>query len=126
MRTDDPGKSIAALIRFAKRARQLRDVPFTARTHNVAAQVTTLGKRIAMSGEEMLLAHQSLVNVLDTYPARGLKGAVGTRLDQITLFNGDAGKAARAGANHSCVTSACRRPLMPLARFIRAASIFVR
>jgi adenylosuccinate lyase len=86
-------KSIAALIRFAQRARQWRDVPFTARTHNVAAQVTTLGKRIAMSGEEMLLAHQSLVDVLNTYPARGLKGAVGTRLDQITLFNGDAGKA---------------------------------
>ncbi|MGX1328202.1 adenylosuccinate lyase [Bradyrhizobium elkanii] len=86
-------KSVAALIRFARRAKQLRDIPFTARTHNVAAQVTTLGKRIAMSGEEMLLAHQSLVNVLQTYPARGLKGAVGTRLDQITLFNGDAGKA---------------------------------
>jgi adenylosuccinate lyase len=86
-------KSIAALIRFAKHARQLRDMPFTARTHNVAAQVTTLGKRIAMFGEEMLIGHQSLVNVLDTYPARGLKGAVGTRLDQITLFNGDAGKA---------------------------------
>ena len=86
-------KSIAALIRFAKHAKQLRDMPFTARTHNVAAQVTTLGKRIAMFGEEMLIGHQSLVNVLDTYPARGLKGAVGTRLDQITLFNGDAGKA---------------------------------
>ncbi len=86
-------KSIAALIRFAKHAKQLRDMPFTARTHNVAAQVTTLGKRIAMFGEEMLVSHQSLVNVLDTYPARGLKGAVGTRLDQITLFNGDAGKA---------------------------------
>jgi adenylosuccinate lyase len=52
-----------------------------------------LGKRIAMFGEEMLLAHQSLVNVLQTYPARGLKGAVGTRLDQITLFDGDAAKA---------------------------------
>lgn len=86
-------KSIAALVRFAGHARRLRDMPLTARTHNVAAQVTTLGKRIAMFGEEMLLAHQSLVNVLNTYPARGLKGAVGTRLDQITLFNGDAGKA---------------------------------
>ena len=86
-------KSIAALIRFAKHAKQFRDMPFTARTHNVAAQVTTLGKRIAMFGEEMLGSHQSLVSVLDGYPARGLKGAVGTRLDQITLFNGDAGKA---------------------------------
>src|SRR3569623_1467617 len=86
-------KSIAALIRFAKRAQQLRDVPFTARTNNVAAQVPTLGKRIAMFGEEMFLAHQSLEALLATYPARGLKGAGGTRLDQITLFDGDAAKA---------------------------------
>jgi adenylosuccinate lyase len=86
-------KSIAALVRFAKRAAQLREIPFTARTHNVAAQVTTLGKRIAMFGEEMLIAHRSLEALLGTYPARGLKGAVGTRLDQITLFDGDASQA---------------------------------
>ncbi len=86
-------RSIAALVRFAKRAKELRDIPLTARTHNVAAQVTTFGKRIAMFGEEMLIAHQSLISLLQSYPARGLKGAVGTRLDQITLFNGDAAKA---------------------------------
>ena len=86
-------KSVAVLVRFARRAEQLRDVPFTARTHNVAAQVTTLGKRIAMFGEEMLIAHESLEHLLQTYPARGLKGAVGTRLDQITLFDGNAAKA---------------------------------
>ncbi len=86
-------RSIAALVRFAKRAKDLRDIPLTARTHNVAAQVTTFGKRIAMFGEEMLIAHRSLVSLLQSYPARGLKGAVGTRLDQITLFNGDAAKA---------------------------------
>ena len=86
-------RSIAALVRFAKRAKELRDIPLTARTHNVAAQVTTFGKRIAMFGEEMLIAHHSLVSLLQSYPARGLKGAVGTRLDQITLFNGDAAKA---------------------------------
>ncbi|MBL9146892.1 MAG: adenylosuccinate lyase [Verrucomicrobiaceae bacterium] len=86
-------RSIAALVRFAKRAKELRDIPLTARTHNVAAQVTTFGKRIAMFGEEMLIAHRSLVSLLQSYPARGLKGAVGTRLDQITLFNGDAAKA---------------------------------
>jgi len=86
-------RSIAALVRFAKRAKELRDIPLAARTHNVAAQVTTFGKRIAMFGEEMLIAHQSLISLLQSYPARGLKGAVGTRLDQITLFNGDAAKA---------------------------------
>ena len=86
-------KSIAVLAGIARRSKETRDIPLTARTHNVAAQVTTLGKRLAMFGEETLLAFGDLQNVIATYPARGLKGAVGTRLDQITLFNGDAAKA---------------------------------
>ncbi len=86
-------KSIAVLSGFAKRASQFRDIPMTARTHNVAAQVTTVGKRIAMFGEEMLSGFGQLESVIASYPARGLKGAVGTRLDQISLFDGDAVKA---------------------------------
>jgi adenylosuccinate lyase len=46
-----------------------------------------------MFGEEMLLGVQALNSLIESYPARGLKGAVGTRLDQITLFNGDSSKA---------------------------------
>jgi adenylosuccinate lyase len=86
-------RSIAALVRFAKLASRYQEIPLTSRTHNVAAQVTTVGKRIAMFGEEMLQAHHAVQHLLETYPARGLKGAVGTRLDQITLFGGDAEKA---------------------------------
>lgn len=86
-------KSVAALAAFARRAKQFRDIPMTARTHNVAAQVTTVGKRIAMFAEDMLAAYESLECLLAAYPARGLKGAVGTRLDQITLFGGDLEKA---------------------------------
>jgi len=86
-------KSLAALAKLAARAKQFRDMPMTARTHNVAAQVTTVGKRVAMFGEEMLGGFVQLEHVLATYPARGLKGAVGTRLDQISLFDGDASKA---------------------------------
>lgn len=86
-------KAVAALIKFADRAKQLKDIPLTARTHNVAAQVTTVGKRIAMFGEEMLGGFIQLESVISTYPARGLKGAVGTRLDEISLFDGDAAKA---------------------------------
>ena len=78
---------------FAKRAKQFRDLPLTARTHNVAAQTTTLGKRIAMFGEEFLGGFEELEALLGSYPARGLKGAVGTRLDQISLFDNDAEKA---------------------------------
>jgi adenylosuccinate lyase len=86
-------KGVAALVKFAARAKQVRDIPLTARTHNVAAQVTTLGKRIAMFGEEMLGGLRQFEAVMQSYPARGLKGAVGTRLDQISLFGGDAAKA---------------------------------
>jgi adenylosuccinate lyase len=86
-------KSVAVLARFSARAKQFRDVPMTARTHNVAAQVTTVGKRIAMFGEEMLGGFAQLEAVMKSYPARGLKGAVGTRLDQISLFDGNASKA---------------------------------
>lgn len=86
-------KSVAALGGFANRAGQFQDVPLTARTHNVAAQVTTVGKRVAMFGEELLAAYEDLEALLQSYQARGLKGAVGTRLDQMTLFGGDAGRA---------------------------------
>ena len=84
-------KAAAVLGRFASRAREFRDQVLSARTHNVAAQPTTLGKRLAMFGEEHLQALCGLDELLDRYPVRGLKGAAGTQLDQLTLF-GDAEK----------------------------------
>jgi adenylosuccinate lyase len=57
-------KSIAVLAGFARRAQETRDIPFTARTHNVAAQATTFGKRLAMFGEEMLLGFQALNSLI--------------------------------------------------------------
>lgn len=88
-------KSAAALLGFAKRAKQYRKLLLTGRTHNVPAQPTTLGKRIAMFGEEMLAAFTRLDELAARYPGRGLKGAVGTQLDQFTLLGGDAKKVAR-------------------------------
>ena len=64
----------------------------TARSHNVPAQLTTLGKRMANWGEEMEHAMESLSRLCATYSYRGIKGAVGTRLDQVTLL-GSAKKA---------------------------------
>lgn len=88
-------KTAAALNRIAGHARRHRDVLLTGRTHNVPAQPTTLGKRFAMFGEELLAAHTRIDELLGRYPVRGLKGAVGTQLDQFTLLNGDARKVAR-------------------------------
>lgn len=85
-------KSLATLARLSKQACHWADLVITARTHNVAAQPTTFGKRIAMFGEEMLSAHTALQDVLDRYQVRGLKGAVGTQMDQLSLFDGDAAK----------------------------------
>lgn len=87
-------KVVAALRRFRERAEQWDEVVLTARTHNVAAQPTTLGKRIAMFGEELLGGLESLENLIAIYAVRGLKGAVGTQMDQLSLFEGDAEKVA--------------------------------
>lgn len=86
-------KAAAALSSLAKKAEEFSGLLISARTHNVAAQPTTLGKRLAMFGEELLEAFRSLEELVTRYPARGLKGAVGTQLDQLTLFDNDPEKA---------------------------------
>ncbi|MDF9832857.1 adenylosuccinate lyase [Ereboglobus sp. PH5-5] len=91
-------KTAAALLALAKQARAHRALMITGRTHNVPAQPTTLGKRIAMFGQELLIAFTRLEELCARYPARGLKGAVGTQLDQLTLLGGDAKKVARLEA----------------------------
>lgn len=85
-------KSAAALLALGRQAEAHRDLMITGRTHNVPAQPTTLGKRLAMFGQELLLAHARIEDLLARYPVRGLKGAVGTQLDQLTLLGGDSGK----------------------------------
>lgn len=87
------GKAVATLAKMKKRAQQWQSLMITARTHNVAAQPTTFGKRIAMNGEELLGAVELLEHLIRTYPVRGLKGAVGTQMDQLSLFDGDSEKA---------------------------------
>jgi len=87
-------KAIAALRRMRERAEQWCDLVLTARTHNVAAQPTTLGKRVAMAGEELLGSLAALEAVIASYAVRGLKGAVGTQMDQLSLFDGDPAKVA--------------------------------
>jgi len=87
-------KAVAALCGMRELAERWEDVILTARTHNVAAQPTTLGKRIAMFGEELLSGFSMLEDVIAGYAVRGLKGAVGTQMDQLSLFGGDAAKVA--------------------------------
>ncbi len=54
------------------------------RSHNVAAQVTTLGKRFATCGEELMFSLTALNELINRLPLRGLKGPVGTGQDGIS------------------------------------------
>ncbi len=80
---------IGVLSRLAGLASTHIDLVMVARTHNVAAQATTLGKRFADVAEETMIGLERVEELLARYPLRGIKGAVGTRLDQLDLL-GDA------------------------------------
>jgi adenylosuccinate lyase len=56
------------------------------RSHNVAAQVTTLGKRFASCAEELLFAHTALKELIARLPLRGIKGPVGTSQDALAAM----------------------------------------
>jgi len=59
------------------------------RSHNVAAQVTTLGKRFASCAEELLFAHTALNELIARLPLRGIKGPVGTSQDALDAMGED-------------------------------------
>lgn len=85
-------RCVAVVARLAARAVEYADLAMAGRTHNVAAQAVTLGKRFATAGEEVLLAIEALDGLLTRLPLRGLKGPVGTQQDLLDLFDGDAAK----------------------------------
>ncbi len=87
-------RMIATIARLGELAAQHRALVLTGRSHNVAAQATTLGKRFATIAEEMLVALQRLDELIARYPLRGIKGPVGTAQDQLDLLGGDAVKLA--------------------------------
>jgi adenylosuccinate lyase len=82
-------KTVATLSQLAKLATQYSDLAITGRSHNVAAQSTTLGKRFASAAEETLHAYSKLNSLISTYPLRGILGPVGTSQDVLDLFDND-------------------------------------
>ncbi len=56
------------------------------RSHNMAAQVTTVGKRFATCGEELLFSLTALEELINRLPLRGLKGPVGSGQDGISAL----------------------------------------
>jgi adenylosuccinate lyase len=79
-------KLVAVLVALGRRAGEHAGLVLAGRSHNVPAQATTLGKRFANAGEEVLQAFVRLQELLDRYPLRGIKGPVGTQQDMVDLL----------------------------------------
>lgn len=86
--------AVAVVARLAEHALAQRDQVMAGRSHNVAAQATTLGKRFASAAQETLLALTRVRELIDRYPLRGIKGPMGTGQDMLDLFGGDTAKVA--------------------------------
>jgi adenylosuccinate lyase len=81
---------VAALARLARRAAEHATLVVAGRSHNVPAQATTVGKRFANTGEELLAALARIEDLLARYPLRGIKGPVGTQADMLDLLGDEA------------------------------------
>jgi adenylosuccinate lyase len=87
-------RTVAVLVRLGALAGQYAELVMTGRSHNVAAQATTLGKRFASAADELLVGFERLTDLIDRYPLRGIKGPVGTAQDMLDLLGGDSEKLA--------------------------------
>ncbi|TCK27088.1 adenylosuccinate lyase [Pseudonocardia endophytica] len=85
-------RTVALLARLGRRAAEYAELVMAGRSHNVAAQTTTLGKRFASAADELLVAHARLDDLRSRYPLRGIKGPMGTAQDMLDLLGGDADK----------------------------------
>jgi len=85
-------RAVATLVRLGRLAAEHEATVMAGRSHNVAAQATTLGKRFATIADEMLIAVQRIEELLARYPLRGIKGPMGTAQDMLDLLDGDEGR----------------------------------
>ena len=87
-------RAIASLVRLGRLAAENAEIVMAGRSHNVAAQATTLGKRFATVADELILGIGRIDDLVARYPLRGIKGPVGTSQDQLDLLGGDESKLA--------------------------------
>jgi len=80
-------RTLETLFLLEKNITKYEKIYMVGRSHNVAAQVTTLGKRFATCAQELLFSLASLEELIARLPLRGLKGPVGTGQDQIAILS---------------------------------------
>jgi adenylosuccinate lyase len=79
-------RSLETLFLLEKNITKYEKTYITGRSHNVAAQVTTLGKRFASCAQELLFSFSALDELINRLPLRGLKGPVGSGQDGISTL----------------------------------------
>lgn len=79
-------RTLETLFLLEKSITKYEKTYMVGRSHNVAAQVTTLGKRFATCAQELLFSLASLEELIARLPLRGLRGPVGTGQDQIATL----------------------------------------
>ena len=79
-------RTLETLFLLEKNISKYEKTYLVGRSHNVAAQVTTVGKRFATCAEELLFSFTSLVELINRLPLRGLKGPVGSGQDGISAL----------------------------------------
>jgi len=79
-------KTLALLKHLNEFISRYSDLALVARTHNVPAQLTTLGRRFATWGEELTFALTHLCQLSTRLPLKGIKGPIGTSQDLQDLF----------------------------------------
>jgi len=79
-------RTLETLFLLEKNITKYEKTYLVGRSHNVAAQVTTVGKRFATCAEELLFSFTALVELTNRLPLRGLKGPVGSGADGISAL----------------------------------------
>ncbi len=79
-------RTLALLAVLAERSAEYASLAIVGRTHNVPAQPTTVGKRFAQIGEEVMAGFSRLETLLERFALRGIKGPVGSQQDQLDLL----------------------------------------
>lgn len=80
------GKLKILLGVFAKRIEEFAAVPVMAFTHIQPAEPTTLGYRLAVWAQDILLSYNEIVSSMSSLKGKGFKGAVGTSASYLELF----------------------------------------
>ena len=86
------GKVVEVLRRLREFALQYKGLPTLGYTHLQPAQLTTVGKRATLWMQDLTMDLEEIDFVLGTLKLLGNRGATGTQVSFLTLFDGDGAK----------------------------------